>query len=82
MSSSRRSSRRSGGVVSGPCPTCGSRRVVAVDEEIVLKVGRKRRAVHGVPHEHCLACGERIFGYDASRLLDDILLRHPSHRAA
>ena len=74
MSSSRQSSptrqRRE-----GHCPTCGSERVIAVEEDVILRVGRQRHCFEGVAHERCQACGERIFGIDVSVQFDAAILR-------
>ena len=74
MYSSRRSSRSE---ATGSCPTCGSTRVIAVIEDVILPVGGRKRRFAQVPHEKCLACGERIFGLEASKLFDAAL---PSRR--
>ena len=79
MSSSRPRSRRS---PAGSCPSCGSRRVITAHEAIVLRVGRRSHTIDGVQHERCLSCGERIFGYEASRRIDDVVLRGGRERAA
>ena len=79
MSSSPPRSRRS---LAGPCPSCGGRRVVSTQEAIVLRVGRRKFTLVGAPHERCLACGERIFGYEASRRMDELVLRGGRARAA
>ena len=79
MSSSRRRSPRS---PAGRCPTCGSRRVVTAHEAIVLRVKRRNYTIDGVQHERCLSCGEHVFGYAASRRIDDVVLRRGRERAA
>jgi YgiT-type zinc finger domain-containing protein len=61
-------------VESGACPTCGRRRVVAVEEDVTLRVGRRRHRFERVPHERCLACGERVFGVEASQRFDAVAL--------
>jgi len=82
MSSSRQSSPTERRQRTGVCPTCGSRRVVAVEEDVVLRIGRRMRRFERIPHEHCLACGERIFGIDASRQFDLVLLKRRGRSAA
>jgi len=77
MSSSRRSSPRR----PGPCPSCGSHRIVNSAELVRLRVGRRRYSV-SLDHEHCLACGERIFGLEASRQMDTLILGRAGRRAA
>lgn len=82
MSSSRRSSPSKGGRQAGPCPTCGARRVVPVVEDVLLRVKRRRYTVQSVPHERCGACGERIFGMEASQRFDAEILRRRPGRVA
>lgn len=79
MSSSRPRSRRR---AAGPCPSCRGSRVVLVEDAVVLRVGRTRHRIEGIPHERCLDCGERVFSYEASRRIDDIVLRGDRVRAA
>ncbi|MFM8411412.1 MAG: YgiT-type zinc finger protein, partial [Alphaproteobacteria bacterium] len=55
--------------------TCGSRRVISVEEDVVLTVREMRHRFQGVPHERCLECGERIFGIEASQRFDEAM-RH------
>ena len=82
MSLSRQSSRNRSRL--GPCPTCGSNRVVEVIETVVLTVRGERHRITDVEHERCCACGERIFGIDASKRFDAALMkrRRPRSRAA
>ena len=80
MSSSPRSS-RSRKPKTAPCPTCGSRRVLRVTEDIVLRVGGNRYKVEAVPHERCSRCGERVFGIDASHRFDAVVLSRRRHVA-
>ncbi|MBI5488531.1 MAG: hypothetical protein HY905_14455 [Deltaproteobacteria bacterium] len=51
-------------------------------ETIVLRVHGAPRRFEDVPHERCLACGERIFGLEVSRMFDAVLLRRRRSRAA
>ena len=74
MSSSRQSSpRKIRGT--GPCPTCGSKRVVKVTEGVMLRIGSHRYRFDNLNHERCLSCSERIFDIDASKRFDAILKR-------
>lgn len=73
MSSSRRSSRNS--AASGPCPTCGGGRVRQVIEPVVLTIAGVTFRLERVPHERCDDCGERVFGLEASKRLDELLTR-------
>jgi YgiT-type zinc finger domain-containing protein len=82
MSSSRQSSRSKPLSRAGACPTCGARRVVLVTEEIVLRVGSRRYRLEGLPHERCVACGERILGVEVARRLDALVLGQKRGRAA
>ena len=65
-----------------PCPTCGSARVRAVREEVVLRFHGVSHRVPDVPHEKCDACGERIFGLDASKRFDTFIPRRRRSHAA
>jgi YgiT-type zinc finger domain-containing protein len=82
MSSSRPSSRSSRAAASGPCPTCGSSRVRTVREEVTLRIRGVNHRFPEVPHEKCDACGERIFGIDASKRFDALIPRRRRSRAA
>lgn len=82
MSSSRQSSRTDSHGASGACPTCGKRRVVHVTEDVTLSVGRRRHCFEDVPHERCLACGERIFDLETSGKFDAMLSKKRRRRAA
>jgi len=75
MSSSRRSLPADGSTSRGACPTCGSRRVVATVEDVVIRARRRSHRFASVPHERCLACGERIFSIDVSRQFDAAILK-------
>jgi len=75
MSSSRQSSQTEPVRSRGHCPTCGSDRVIKTEEDVVLRVGNRRHRFQQLPHERCLACGERIFDLDASRRLDALILK-------
>ncbi len=81
MSSSRRSSptRRQR---AGRCPTCGSERVIAVEEDVILRIGHRRHRFKRIAHERCQACGERIFGIDVSCQFDAAILKRRGRRAA
>jgi hypothetical protein len=52
--------------------------VIAVEEDVELSVGRRRQRFARVAHERCLACGERIFGIEASQRFDAMALRRRS----
>jgi YgiT-type zinc finger domain-containing protein len=81
MSSSRQNSRSK--YSSGRCPTCGSKRVVSVCEDVVLTIKGVRHLFKAVPHESCAECGERIFGVEASQRFDRaIVARRRRRRAA
>ena len=82
MSSSRRSSRPRKSPRPGACPTCGGRRVIPVTDDVVLRVRGRRYRIEGVAHEQCQACGERIFGLEASRQFDGVVLRGKRGRVA
>jgi YgiT-type zinc finger domain-containing protein len=75
MSSSRRSMPTKRPHAAGGCPTCGSQRVVSVKEDVMLKVGRRVHCFPDVAHERCTACGERIFGIEASQQFDAVILK-------
>jgi hypothetical protein len=49
--------------------------VIAVEEDVLLTVGSRRHRFERVPHERCLACGERVFGIEASQRFDAVALR-------
>jgi hypothetical protein len=81
MSSSRRSlpTRRQR---AGRCPTCGSERVIAVEEDVILRIRQRCHRFECVAHERCQACGERIFGIDVSRQFDAVIFKPRRRRAA
>lgn len=66
----------------GACPRCGSLRVRMVTEAVVLKIRGTSYRFEDVPHERCTACGERVFGIDASRMFDGIVRGNRRTRAA
>lgn len=82
MSSSRQNSRNELHRASGACPTCGKRRVIRVTEDVTLSVGRRGHCFEDVPHERCLACGERIFDLETSSKFDAVLSKKRRRRAA
>ncbi len=82
MSSSRRSSLNERAGAAGNCPICGSARVTAVVEDVVLRIGKRSHRFAAVPHERCKQCGERIFGIDASKRFDAAILKRSGRRAA
>jgi len=47
----------------------------------MLRIGARRQVVEAVPHERCEACGEQIFGLEASRF-DRLLGRRRAGRVA
>ncbi len=61
---------------------CGSLRVRMVTEAVVLKIRGTSYRFEDVPHERCTACGERVFGIDASRMFDGIVRGNRRTRAA
>lgn len=73
MSSSRRNSRNSSNLL-GVCPVCGAEKVRLVTEAFSIGTGRTRRRIENISHEKCESCGERIFGLEASKALDLIIL--------
>lgn len=81
MSSSRHNSSRPTRPT-GACPTCGARRVVPVVDDVVLRVGRRRYTIKKVSHKRCAACGERMFGVEASQRFDAEILSRRPRRAA
>ena len=82
MSSSPPSSPTSRSRRASTCPKCGARSLVPVTEDVILRVRGHRYQFQDVPHERCGACGERLFGVDASRQFDARVLRRRRHRAA
>ena len=81
MSSSRRNMRSRRSV--GPCPSCGSRRMVAVTEEVTLHLAGQAHPFPAVAHEKCQACGERVFSLAVSQMFDrDLIPRRGRKRAA
>ena len=82
MSSSRQSLRSKPLRVGGRCPTCGAKRVVLSTEDIVLRVRGRRYQLESVPHEHCAACGERIFSVEVARQFDTLILGRKRRQAA
>ena len=82
MSSSRRNSPTEGRRGANRCPTCGSPGVINTTEDVVLRVGRQRRRFEHVEHERCEACGERIFGIEASQRFDAAILKGRGKHAA
>lgn len=75
MFSSRQSSSTDRQPKAGRCPSCGSGRVVEVIDDVEMRIGRKKHHFEAVPHERCRACGERIFGIDASKRFDAAVLK-------
>jgi hypothetical protein len=51
-----------------------------VREEVVLRVRGVSHRFPDVEHERCAACGERIFGLEASKLFDALIHRRPRGR--
>jgi hypothetical protein len=49
---------------------------------VELRIGRSSHRFEGVPHERCRACGERIFGIDASKRFDAVVLKGRRRHAA
>jgi YgiT-type zinc finger domain-containing protein len=82
MSSSRRSSLSKRRPATGDCPVCGSPRVRAVVDDVVLHIGKRSHRFIAIPHERCEQCGERIFGINASKLFDAAILKGRARRAA
>lgn len=82
MSSSHRSSLTKRVRTAGRCPVCGSTRVTAVVEDVVLRIRKRSHRFAAVPHERCEQCGERIFSIDASKRFDAALLKGRGRHAA
>lgn len=82
MSSSRQSLRSKPLRKGGRCPTCGAKRVVLVTEDILLRVRGRRHRLESVPHERCVACGERIFGAEVAKRFDALILGRKRGQAA
>jgi hypothetical protein len=57
-------------------------RVHAVTEDVALRVHGVSHRFPEVPHEKCDACGERIFGLEASKRFDALIPRRRRSRAA
>jgi YgiT-type zinc finger domain-containing protein len=55
--------------------------VSAVTEDVVFRVRGTSHRFPDVPHEKCDACGERIFGIDASTRFDALIPRRRRSRA-
>ncbi len=66
----------------GACPTCGSARVVAVVEQVALRIRGQSIRFDKIPHEKCESCGERLFGVEASKRFDLALSLRKRNRAA
>jgi YgiT-type zinc finger domain-containing protein len=81
MSSSRQSSPTKPKRV-GRCPRCGSDRVIAVVEDVTLRIAQHRHRFERIEHERCQACGERVFGIDVSLQFDAAILKRRGRRAA
>ena len=56
--------------------------MIRVTEDITLRVGRGGHCFEDVPHERCLACGERIFDLETSGKFDAVLAKKRRRRAA
>ena len=82
MFSSQRSSPSSRSRRASTCPRCGARSLVHVTEDVILRIRGHRYQFKDVPHERCGACGERLFGVDASRQFDARILGRRRHRVA
>jgi YgiT-type zinc finger domain-containing protein len=82
MSSSRQSLRSKPLRRAGRCPTCGAKQVVGVTEDIVLRVRGRRYRLESVPHERCVACGERILSVEVARRFDALILTRKRGQAA
>jgi YgiT-type zinc finger domain-containing protein len=54
--------------------------MVPVTENVTFHVGGRTHRFEAVAHERCAACGERIFGLEASRRFDEAIL--PRRRRA
>ncbi len=76
------SSRRNSPIKPEVCPTCGRRSLRPVIEDVPITVGRRSHLLRAVPHEHCSHCQERIFGFEASQMLDALVPSMARRRAA
>jgi hypothetical protein len=52
-----------------------------VCEDVTLELRGVQHRLADVAHERCAACGERIFGLEASKRFDTLLRRRRSHAA-
>lgn len=48
--------------------------MLRVSEDVELRIGGKPHRFEHVEHERCEACGERIFGLEASRRFDSLVV--------
>ena len=56
------------------CPTCGSRRVRQVREDVTFNIRGRRHIVRDLQFIRCDACGEKLFDLEASRKIDASIL--------
>jgi YgiT-type zinc finger domain-containing protein len=47
------------------CPNCGSRKLKAVQRDLVRSIGGQRYTVPALEFHECPTCGEKLFGPDA-----------------
>ena len=53
-----------------------------VREDVTIQIGERSRRFRRVRHERCEACGERIFGIEASKAFDAAVLKAKGRSAA
>lgn len=52
------------------CPTCGSKKLLSVCEDVSLKIQGQKVVVPAVDFQRCPNCGEELFDLEASRKID------------
>jgi YgiT-type zinc finger domain-containing protein len=64
------------------CPTCGSKKLLGVCEDVPLKVHGQKVVIPAVSFQRCPNCGEELFDLEASRKIDAATAEstRPRHR--
>jgi YgiT-type zinc finger domain-containing protein len=62
------------------CPTCGSRRVHPVHEDVKFTIRDRRVVVPDLDFIRCDACGEQLFDHEANQKIDAVIFG-PRRRA-